>query len=42
MNDYVFNRRPDTFRKIGIVGFAFILIKGLLWVLAPFVFAWFI
>jgi len=42
MNAYVFNGRPDIFRRVGIAGFAFFLIKGVLWLLAPFVFAWFI
>lgn len=42
MNAYVFNGRSDFFRRIGVAGFAFFLIKGLLWLAAPFVFAWFI
>lgn len=42
MNAYVFNRRPDIFRRIGVAGFAFFLIKGVLWLAAPFVFAWLI
>lgn len=31
-----------TIRKFGMAGFAFFFVKGLLWLLAPFVFAWFI
>ena len=33
---------PDIVRKLGVAGFAFFLIKGLLWLAAPFLFAWFI
>ena len=29
-------------RKFGMAGFAFFLVKGMLWLLAPFVFALFI
>jgi hypothetical protein len=29
-------------RKFGWAGFTFFLIKGLLWLIAPFVFAWII
>jgi hypothetical protein len=34
--------QSSLFRKFGMAGFAFFFIKGMLWVLAPFVFAWFI
>jgi hypothetical protein len=42
MNMYVATRHPAIFRKLGWAGFAFFFVKGMLWVLAPFVFAWFI
>ncbi len=29
-------------RKLGIAGFTFFLAKGLLWLIVPFLFAWFI
>lgn len=29
-------------RKFGIAGFTFFLIKGLLWLIVPFLFTWFI
>lgn len=29
-------------RKFGFIGFMFFLIKGLLWLAAPFVFVWFV
>lgn len=29
-------------RKFGIAGFTFFLVKGLLWLIVPFLFTWFI
>jgi len=42
MNMYVVKQHPAVFRRLGWAGFAFFLVKGILWILAPFVFAWFI
>jgi len=33
--------RAGLWRRIGAVGLAFFLIKGMLWLAAPFVFIWF-
>lgn len=30
----------NVLKKFGLAGFAFFFIKGILWLLAPFVFAW--
>jgi len=38
----VTRHHPEWLRRFGIAGFAFFLVKGVLWLLAPFVFAWFI
>ena len=35
-------RQSNIVRKFGIAGFLFFLVKGLLWLAAPFVFALFI
>ncbi len=32
---------PGLIRRAGYAGFAFFLIKGLLWLAAPFIFVWF-
>ncbi|MDJ0795192.1 MAG: hypothetical protein QNI98_13260 [Woeseiaceae bacterium] len=32
---------PGFLRRAGVAGFAFFLIKGLLWLTAPFIFVWF-
>ena len=29
-------------RRFGVAGFVFFFVKGMLWLAAPFVFAWFI
>lgn len=31
----------NLLRKFGLAGFAFFFIKGMLWLVAPFVFIWF-
>jgi hypothetical protein len=31
----------NLLRKFGLAGFAFFFIKGMLWLIAPFVFIWF-
>jgi len=42
----VANRIPNHYsvilRKFGVAGFIFFLVKGLLWLIVPFLFAWFI
>ncbi|MGI9205220.1 MAG: hypothetical protein ACR2Q3_14490 [Woeseiaceae bacterium] len=42
MTTDVANQYSSIIRKFGIAGFAFFLIKGLLWLIVPFMFAWFI
>ena len=41
MNAYVFEKPSSTLRKIGMAGFMFFLIKGMLWLTAPFIFVFF-
>lgn len=41
MNAYVFNRPSNALHRIGMAGFMFFLIKGMLWLTAPFVFMYF-
>lgn len=41
MNAVVARNYAGIARKFGVVGFVFFLVKGLLWLLAPFVFMWF-
>ena len=42
MNMYIAKQHPAMLRRLGWTGFAFFLVKGILWLLAPFLFAWFI
>lgn len=35
-------QNPVLARRLGIATFTFFLVKGLLWLAAPFVFLWFI
>lgn len=35
------NRNTAWLRRLGAAGFLFFLVKGLLWLVAPFVFLWF-
>ena len=32
---------PSLLRRMGVAGFVFFFAKGMLWLLAPFVFLWF-
>lgn len=38
MNIAITANYPNVLRKLGLAGFAFFLAKGILWLLAPFVF----
>lgn len=38
MNIAIAANYRNVMRKVGLVGFAFFLIKGVMWLLAPFVF----
>lgn len=40
MNAIVTPRQSTLLRRIGAAGFVFFLVKGLLWLAAPFVFLW--
>ena len=35
-------QNPAILRRVGAAAFTFFLVKGLLWLAAPFVFLWFI
>ncbi len=41
MNTAAIRNAPGFLRRAGLAGFTFFLIKGLLWLSAPFVFVWF-
>ena len=41
MNALTESRFYPLFQRIGAASFVFFLVKGLLWLLAPFVFLWF-
>lgn len=41
MNIALAARHNHLLRRVGIAGFTFFLIKGLLWLAAPFIFMWF-
>lgn len=41
MNVKIANSFSATLHKFGLAGVAFFLIKGVLWLIAPIVFAWF-
>jgi len=42
MNIEFTNNYSSMMRRFGMAGIAFFLIKGLLWLIVPFLFAWFI
>ena len=42
MNIQVAENSANVFRKFGVAGFTFFLVKGVLWLVAPFVLAWFL
>ena len=35
-------KNNDLVRRFGLAGFTFFLVKGLLWLAAPFLFMWFV
>ena len=41
MNAFANYRFYPLFQRIGAASFVFFLVKGLLWLIAPFVFLWF-
>lgn len=41
MNTFTQLRCYPLFQRIGAASFVFFLVKGLLWLLAPFIFLWF-
>jgi hypothetical protein len=41
MNAFTNYRYYTLFQRVGAASFAFFLVKGLLWLIAPFVFLWF-
>lgn len=41
MNAFSECRFYPLFQRVGAASFVFFLVKGLLWLLAPFVFLWF-
>ena len=42
MSFAIATKHSNIIRKFGVAGFLFFLVKGLLWLAAPFVFAMFI
>ena len=41
MTAIVASNYSNVLRRFGLAGFAFFLVKGMLWLIAPFIFVWF-